>query len=63
MHPPDTYTTDTETLSRQTNSVDSLTDSHNDLLVLQLLVQGDKELRVHGCDKPVQHPMRLAEDD
>lgn len=54
---------DTHPRARQSDRVDRLTNANSDRFLLQLLVQGDKELRVHGGYQPVHHPVLLAQHD
>jgi hypothetical protein len=58
-----TYSANTHTLTRQTDSIYCLTHSNGDGLFLQLFVDSDQELRVHSCDQPVHHPVCLVKYD
>lgn len=58
-----TYTTDTVPRTCLGDGVDSLSNSHSDGDFLEFFVKSDEELREHGGNDPVKHPVVLAQDD
>lgn len=44
-------------------SKNHLADANRDRLALEVLIEGDKEARVHGSHEEVQHPVVLIEND
>jgi hypothetical protein len=58
-----THSTNTTPRTSQTNSINSLTHTNSHILLLVVLVQSNKELRVHGSNEPVQHPVVVFEND
>lgn len=49
--------------TRLGNGVDSLSDSYGDRDFLKFFIEGNEELRKHGGNNPVKHPVILAQDD
>jgi hypothetical protein len=56
-----THSADSHALTSLTNRVHGLSYSHSKGLLLQLLVNRDQELRVHGSHQPVKHPVVLVQ--
>jgi hypothetical protein len=50
-------------LASLTNHVDGLADTDGNRQVLQVLIQGDHEARVHGGHQEVKHPVVFVQDD